>query len=212
MDLFSCPAPATLATIPATVCPIRFDQTQKLGLRRITGATTLTPTNILVVATLTPLLSATDNTKLLISPFLNAVVIPQSAELETGGNDNTTLNGIPELRGIGNVKVTAALRNVSAATADALRAMASESAISPGFTNLEVFLFNINKQVICDKPSSAAVVAGFPVYNFVVTDVGSAGFKEDNIYNVSWYFTGLWSKTWQAFTPTDYNPLTLVNS
>lgn len=212
MDLFTCPAPTALAATPDITCPVRIGQIQKIGFRRITGKTALTPTNILLLATFTPLLSAADGTKLLISPYLNDVIIPQTAELEQGGNDNTTLNGIPELRGIGVVKCTAKLYNVPSSTAAALRALASESALAPGFTNLEALLYNKNGLVVVDKPTSAAVVQGFKVYNFVVSDVGSAGFLSNNIFNISWYFEGLWSNGFQIYTPTDYNPLTLVNS
>ena len=137
-DLFTCPQPTALASAPNPTCPVRFDQIQKMGIRRISGATALTTATVLLAATITPLLSATDNTKLLISPWLSNFIIPNSEPLKEGGNDNTTINGIPKLNGFGFVNVTFQLKNVESTTADAMRALASESANSVAWTtNLE---------------------------------------------------------------------------
>lgn len=210
MDLFACPAPTSLASVPATSCPIKFDQIQKMGIRRISGATALTTTNILLLATLTPLLSASDNTKLLITPFLNNLVIPPSEPIKQGGNDNTTLNGVPMLEGLGFVTCTAQLRNVSSEAAKALRALAAESAIQPGVTNIEGIFFNRPGKVIIDKTGTTSL-AGFKLYNFIVSDAGTEGLNKDNVFNISWDMEGGWSENFQMYKPTDYNPLTLSN-
>lgn len=211
MDLFVCPAPSTLAAIPATTCPVRWDQIQKLFIRRITGAAALTTTTVLVTATITPLLSATDNTKLLVTPYVSNLVIPPSEILAEGGNDNTTLNGVRQFRGLGYVNATGQLRNLSAAAAAKWRALTPESALSPGETNLEWFGVNKDGKVIGQNPSST-VVKGFPLYNLVVSDVSSEGFGKDNIYNLSFDLAPGWSEFHAMYVPTDYNALTLVNS
>lgn len=211
-DLFTCPQPTALASAPNPTCPVRFDQIQKMGIRRISGATALTTATVLLAATITPLLSATDNTKLLISPWLSNFIIPNSEPLKEGGNDNTTINGIPKLNGFGFVNVTFQLKNVESTTADAMRALASESANSvAGTTNLEGFFFTKDGRIVGDNPSSTAF-KGFKLYNFAVSDAGSEGLNKDNNFNCSFDLEPLWSKTFKVLTPTDWNPLSVANS
>lgn len=211
-DLFTCPNPTALAAAPNPSCPVRFDQIQKMGIRRISGAAALTTTTVLVAATITPLLAAADNTKLLITPWLANFIIPNSEPLKEGGNDNTTINGIPKLNGLGFVNVTFQMKNVEAATAQAMRALASESANSvAGTTNLEGFFFPKDGRIVVDNPSSTNVV-GFKLYNFIVSDVGTEGLNKDNNFNCSFDLEPMWSKTFKVLTPTDWNPLSVANS
>lgn len=211
-DLFTCPVPTALAAAPNPSCPVKFDQIQKMLLRRITNRATVTTATALLSATITPLLSAADDTKLLVSPWLLGFSLPQVEPLKEGGNDNTTLNGVPRLLGLGFVSVTATMENVAASTAQAMRALASESANSAaGTTNLEAFFVNKEGKLIGDNPSSTTLY-GFKIYNFVVTDVASEGFNQANKFGVSFDMEPLWSKTFTVLTPTDYNALTIVNS
>lgn len=212
MDLFACPAPDYLESIPTTSCPVRWDQIQKIILRRIDGRASLTKTSILLSATITPLLTATDDTKILVTPFLSNVVIPQGEVLSEGGNDNTTLNGIPQLRGLGFAQATAQIKNASSGTVDVMRALTPESAIQPGETNLEAIFVNKDGKVIArEVAGSATDLEGFPVYNFTVSDVGSNGFAQDNINNVQFALAPGWSEGHKMYTPTDYNALTISN-
>lgn len=211
-DLFTCPQPTALAAAPNPSCPVRFDQIQKIGIRRIDGRATLTTATVLLAATITPLLSAADGTKLLISPWLADFKIPNSEPLKEGGNDNTTINGIPKLNGFGFVTVPFELRNVEASTAQAMRALASESANSvPGTTNIEVIFFLKDGRIVVDNPSGVVAI-GFKAYNFAVSDVGTEGLNKDNTFKCSFDLEPLWSKTFKALTPTDWNPLTVANS
>lgn len=211
MDLFACPPAAALANVPSLTCPIRWEQVQKILFRRITGRAALTTATALLSATITPLLSATDNTKLLISPFLSNIVFPPNEILKEGGNDNTTLNGVPQLRGLGFVNVTGTLKNASAAQAAALGAITAETAVQPGQTNIEAFFVNKDGKIIATNPSSTTVV-GFPIYNWILTDVSSEGFGKDNVYNLSFDLAPGWSDKHLMLTPTDYSALTIVNS
>ena len=210
MDLFSCPAPTAIASIPATSCPIRWEQIQKILLRRISGATALTTSSILLSATITPLLSAADATKLVVSPYIGDLKFPQSEILAEGGNDNTTLNGIRQLRGLGFVTVTGMLRNISAAAAAKIRAITPETALQPGETNIEAIFVNKDGKIIGQNPSGT-VAKGFPIYNLALSDVGSEGFAKDNVYNLSFDLAPGWSEFHTMWTPTDWNALTISN-
>lgn len=211
MDLFACPPPAAIANIPTFTCPIRWEQIQKILLRRVTGAAALTTSTALLSATITPLLSATDDTKLIVSPFLSNVIIPPNELLKEGGNDNTTLNGVPQFRGLGAVNVTMQLRNAPATVAAAIGAITPETSIQPGQTNIEAIFVNKDGKIIGRNPSST-VFKGFPIYNLVITDVSSEGFGKDNLYNLSFDLAPGWSDKHTMLTPTDWSALTVVNA
>lgn len=204
--LFACPPPTALTTVPAQACPEKFDQIVRFGFQRIQSAASFTTTTLLAQATWTPLLTATDSTKIILSPLIPNVVIPVGEVLKEGGNDNTTINGIPRLAGRSFAAVTAQLQNVEAAVRTALRKLASESALQPGFTNLWMYMFNRFGQIITDVSSTNC--PGIPVYNVYVGDVGSEGLNKENIANISFDFAPGWSDTVKIFTPS-FNPLTI---
>jgi hypothetical protein len=204
--LFACPPPTALTTVPSQACPEKFDQIVRFGFQRMQTTPSFTTTTLLAQATWTPLLTAADSTKVILSPLIPNVVIPVGEVLKEGGNDNTTINGIPKLAGRSFAAVTAQLQNVQAAVRAALRKLAAESALQPGFTNLWMYMFNRYGQIITDVSSTNC--PGIPVYNVYVGDVGTEGLNKDNIANISFDLAPGWSDTVQIFTPS-FNPLTL---
>jgi hypothetical protein len=133
--LFTCPPPTALATIPTQACPERFDQIVRFFFQRKQSTASFTTTTIKTSATWTPLLAATDSTKVIGSPQIPNVVIPAGEIAKEGGNDNTTINGIPRLLGLNHVGVTANLLDANSAVRAALRGLASESAVAPGWSD-----------------------------------------------------------------------------
>lgn len=213
-DLFVCPVPTALAAAPNPSCPTtnRIPQIQKMLIRRSTGRATLTTATALLAATVSPLLSATDDTKLLVSPWMENFTFPVAEPLKEGGNDNSTLNGVPRLLGLPFVPFTGiTMADVAASTAQAMRALASESTGVAGTTNLEAFFVTKDGSIVGNNPSST-VFYGFPIYNFCVTDLSSQGFNQRTLYGVTFDMAPLWSKTFTILTPTDWNALTVVNS
>lgn len=203
--LFSCPPPAALATIPAQACPEVWDQIVKFAFQRKQASPSFTSATIKVAATWTPLLTATDNTKIVITPYIAGVVIPPSEVLKEGGNDNSTINGIPRIGGLGHVSVTAQPQSLAAAVRTALQGLGSESAISPGFTNLWVYFFNRYGQIIANADGS-----GFDAYNVMGGDAGTEGFNKLNTINWGFDLAGGWSTNATLYQPTaPFNPLTL---
>ncbi len=211
MDLFLCPPPAAIANIPTFTCPIRWDQIQKILFRRIEGKVALTTASALLSATITPLLSAIDDTKLIVSPLLSNVIIPPNEILKEGGNDNTTLNGVPQFRGLGFAGGTAQLRNAPGTVAAAIGAITPESSVQPGQTNIEAIFVQKDGKIIGRVPTGVEF-HGFSIYNFVITDVSSEGFGRDNVYNISFDLAPGWSDNHTMLTPTDYSALTIVNA
>lgn len=202
-----CPLPTELEDIPATDCPVQFDQIVRFVFQRV-GQATFTPVTIKIVATWTPLLAAADDTKVVLTPLFAETVIPQSTALTAGGNDNTTFNGIPDYNGEGFVQVTGQFRGLSAAAAEALRSYTVESiANSVGGTNLEVQFINRYSKIIADK--GAVNVTGFKCYNFRLSTVGSEGLNAKNKHAFSFDLLPNWDKNATMYAATDFDPLTL---
>lgn len=206
--LFTCPPPTTLAVIPTQACPERFDQIIRLMFQRKQATGSFTPTSIKLSATWTPLVAASDATKIIGSPQIPNIVIPAGEVAKEGGNDNTTINGIPRLLGLQFVPVTAQLLDADKGTRAALRALASESAVQPGYTNLWAYMINRFGQIIGSL--NGANVEGFPVYNVVVGDTGTEGFNKTNVANFSFDLAPGWSDNAVMYDPTaPFNPLNL---
>lgn len=204
-SLFACPPKTTLTTIPDQNCPERFDQIIRFGLQRIQATPSFTATTIKTQATWTPLLTATDDTKMVLTPLIPGVTIPRGEIIKEGGNDNSTIGGIPRLGGRSFVANTAVLEDVEKAVRAALRELASDSAIQPGFTNIWMYMFNRFGQIIANGDG-----AGIHAYNIFVGDVGSDGLNKPNTAAMSWDFAGGWSDNVSIFEPTaPFNPINL---
>ena len=204
---FTCPPGSALTAIPSQSCPEVWDQIIRLMIQRKQSTSSFTTASLLLSATWTPLFAASDNTKIIKSPLLPNVVIPRGELLKEGGNDNTTINGIPKLNGQAFVPVTLELHNADKDVRAALSLLSSESAIAPGFTNLWAYFVNRYDQVIGIVNGSN--VDGIPIYNFAVGDMGTEGFAKQNIANISFDLAPGWSKNAKLYTPTDISLTTV---
>jgi hypothetical protein len=211
-NLLVCPLPAFIADVPSQDCPVRFDQIQRMMLTRLTS-TSFTVTSILLEATWTPRMTASDDEKIVGTPKFASMVLPMPDPIRTGGDDNTTINGIPVLEGLARVSITGLLiRNMNAEVSKALRSLTAESAPQPGETNLGVYFINRFKQIIFSKGTGTPALAEpFPIYNFVVSDVGSEGYNKDNTHSISFDLEGGWSENFDMLQITEFNPLTIKN-
>ena len=200
--LFICPAPEVLETIPEQECAEIIDQIDMMLLQIIQDAPSFTAATILLQATWSPLMAANDATKVVKSPYLPNVVIPRGEILKEGGNDNSTINGIPKLNGRSFVGVTMELHNANRTIRAAFRKMASQSALQPGVTRIWAYFVNRFGQIIANADGS-----GFPVYNVMVGDPGTDGFNKDTIANLSFDLAPGWADNMQVFTPAaGFNP------
>lgn len=191
--LFQCPPPANLANIPATDCPVKFDQIQKLAFGRKTSAPRFeSEAELISQAAWTALLAAADDTKVVISPYFTGFSIPVGEPIKTGGNDNTTLNGVAELQGGSSVVVPFIIKNISSETARGLRSLCAETQLQPGETNLEAYFLATNNNIIYDARDGN--IQGFEIFNLFVPDVATEGFNANNTYNCSFELRFGWSE------------------
>jgi hypothetical protein len=206
----TCPLPAALTAIPESACPFRFDQISKIAFQQIQTSGFMTTTTVLLKATWTALLAAVDATKIVLSPPINNLILPPTEVNSEGGNDNTTIGGVRNIKGLNMVTVTGQLLNISVATKLAVQALFDFSkAPAPGVTKLWAFFFTTDGRVIYRKETLN--VLGIEVYNVTVTDPGSEGLNANNVHNFSFDLLGGWADNIDYLTLTDFKAMTIQN-
>lgn len=207
----ACPKPAEIQTIDAPSCNFKIEQLVRLALVRdpeTANFDSIAP--ITALASWTALLSATDDTKHVVTPLFSNGVIPNSEALEEGGNDNTTVNGIPIYFGEGVVQVTGFFRNLEPAIKTQLKALSCESATSAsGVPEIGAFMFNRAGDIF-HKEDSTPDPLPIGIYNFRVGTRGTEGYAKDDIIPFSFYLDAEWDTglVRTARADLDFNPLT----
>lgn len=203
-DLFVCPPPTAIAQPTAITCPFNFNQTVKMALQRVQASSPFANEEaIQTQSNWTTLLAAIDSTKIITTPFLTNFIIPPSEANKAGGNDNTTIFGMPRLNGGNIVTVTAEIHNAPNAVLATLRALSKESAIQPGFSNLTGFFFDEFGNI-----ASKSDFSGIKIYNFFVGDNGSQGKNSPTMAMVSFDLEFGWSEGVIKTIP-DFNVLSI---
>jgi hypothetical protein len=209
-QLIFCPKPAYLGDVPDQDCPVKFDQIQRIMFTRLSASPHFTESNIITEASWTPRMIATDDTKIIGTPKFSGMVLPDSEPIQSGGNDNTTINGMPSLDGLPFIQANTMIKNMNAAAAKALRLLAPESAIQPGETDLGAYFINRFGEIIYRKVGSDALP--FPVYNVIVTDVSSEGLNAPNVHRMFFALEPGWSQDFEMKKITAFNILSIKNA
>jgi hypothetical protein len=203
MDI-ECPKPTALTAIPDNDCGMKFDQIVRLALQRRQSTPSFDGTDLITVeATWDALKALTTAEKVVMSPIFAGMVIPPSEGAEEGGNDNSTVNGIPQYLGENPVKVTGEFRNLKSTVKAALDKLAGESLASAGVPQIWVYMFNRGRKVISKGNE------GIPIYNFRVSTPGSEGYNQDNKHNFSFWLPADWDKD-VVMAELDFDPLTSI--
>ena len=211
-----CPLPAALTPITAQDCPIIWGQIAGFAVQRIDDATNnfTDPTNPITAETnWNTFAGAADNTKLIYTPFLGSgLTFPKSTANTTGGNDNTTIDGIAIYNGEDTVEVTGLFRNLNKTVANELRLLTDESLSAIGRTNIGAYFFpeqtsSDNRVIARELAASPASYAPIPIYNFRLSSVGTEGFNAQNEYDVTFTLKGNWDDDVDTVSGLDFDPL-----
>jgi len=216
--ILQCPLPASLKAITQPTCPFKFDQIVRFALQRRQPVATPPFSTLVAIQTLanwTTFKAAVDNTKVVMTPVFTGLTIPGSEAQTTGGNDNSTFNGIREYNGEGSITVTGEFKNLPPASKRDLDWLAQESlASSVGISNLTLYPINKDGYIFPVNPVDGAGAAtttyfGIPVYNFRVGSAGSAGFNAPNINGFSFDLPASWADYLASVKPA-FDPLTEI--
>lgn len=203
-----CPAAASIPSLQLQECKEGFGQIQKVLFQRVysTAGTVNSMTTPETKATWTPLLTADDGTKVVVSPYIQAPVTEPGSPRKFGGG-NQTLGGIEIIVGSDPTSFTGILYNESQKTVALMKKLCCET--------LGVFLVDEYGNIGCisDGKSTGAKFTPIPIYNMFVGDKKLGGFEEPDSNTVEWSFMPNWSDKLVIVKPTDFNPLTdLANS
>lgn len=205
----SCPAAASLPAIPVAQCSESFGQIQKVAFQRLYSApgvkNSFTSTAAIeVLASWTALKSATDGTKVVISPYIEAPTSDPGAPITFGGG-NETLGGQEIIIGREPTTFNAQIRQQPQNVIEAMKELQCEAAAG----NLGVYLINENGQIeaIQDK-GTATTFYPIPIRSLFIGDKAHGGLEAPDSNQISWSFAPNYSDGLKIVTPTDFNPLT----
>lgn len=211
-----CPAAASLPTMTIPDCKESFGQIQKVIFQRIYSGegvkNKMTAATALLKVTYTANLSATDGTKMLISPIINnPETEPGEARMFGGGNQ--TAGGIEVIIGTDPTNFTGTLYQESqTSTIKPLKQLMCE--------NIGVYLIDEYGNIGgIEQPGATAQAANdflpIPIQKFFIGDKKLGGFEEPDSNTIQWAFNPNWSDDLVIYkrSTLDFDPLTdLVNA
>lgn len=195
--------------IPVSNCPESFGQIQKVAFQRLYKSTGeknsfKTDAGIEKKASWTPLLSADDDTKIVISPYIQAPTAEAGAARTFGGG-NETLGGIEEIVGREPTPFTGVMRKLPQKIIKALKELQCES----WGDNLGVYLFDENGAIGAIQDAKTATTHyPIPIRSLFIGDKTLGGYEAPDSNNIQWAFLPNWSDDLAIIVPEDFNPLT----
>ena len=209
MQVCSCPAATALTTIPAAQCAESFGQIQKIAFQRLRKAdgtkNSFTSQNsILLKASWTALMAASDGTKIVLSPYVQAPT-NEAGSPRTLGGGNETLGGVEIVIGREPSTFTGVIRSVPQNVIKALKALQCEAQAD----NLGVFLFDENGAIECVQDENVATTFyPIPIRSLFIGDKSHGGLEAPDSNAISWTFLPNYSDDLKIVAPSDFNPLT----
>ena len=195
--------------IPVSNCPESFGQVQKVAFQRLYKSTGeknsfKTDAGIEKKASWTPLLSADDDTKIVISPYIQAPTAEAGAARTFGGG-NETLGGVEEIVGREPTPFTGVMRKLPQKIIKALKELQCES----WGDNLGVYLFDENGAIGAIQDAKTATTHyPIPIRSLFIGDKTLGGYEAPDSNNIQWAFLPNWSDDLAIIVPEDFNPLT----
>lgn len=204
-----CPTGTALPDIPVSNCPESFGQIQKVAFQRLYKSTGEknsfeTDAGIEKKASWTPLLAANDDTKIVISPYIQAPTAEAGAARTFGGG-NETLGGVEEIMGREPTPFTGVMRKLPQKIIKALKELQCES----WGDNLGVYLFDENGAIGAIQDAKTATIHyPIPIRSLFIGDKTLGGYEAPDSNNIQWVFLPNWSDDLAIIVPEGFNPLT----
>lgn len=204
----NCPPAQALPDIPGVVCSETFGQIQKVAFQRLTDGngnknSFTTSAAIGLLASWTPRLTATDSTKIVVSPYIQAPTAEAGAARTFGGG-NETLGGVEEIIGREPTPFTGVIRKVPQSVIKALKELQCESYGD----NLGVYLFDENGAIgAIQDATTPTTYYPIPVRSLFIGDKTLGGLEAPDSNAISWSFLPNWSDD-LAIVVAEFNPLT----
>ena len=203
MSMCSCPAGAALPPVPNASCPQNWGQTQKIIFQRIfkTAGTKNSFTqsaSIKQLSSWSALFSASDGTKCVITPYVEAPTADGGDAITFGGG-NDTVGGTTKVIGRNPVNMSFVMRQMTQDVIKALKGLQCED-------ELGVYLVNGDGQILAIS-SSDNTYTPIPIRSLFISDLKLMGLDNPDENALSFSFLPNWSDDAKVVTP-DFNPLT----
>lgn len=204
-----CPAGAHLADLEIAECKESLGQIQKILIQRVYKSTgelnKIEAATIKAKAQMTPLMSAADGTKIIVSPYIqNPTTEPGAARTFGGGNQ--TLNGIEIVIGREPTTFSGVIYQESQNVIKTMKQYSCEK--------IGVYLIDENGNIGCLSDDDGTNYMPIPIDKFFIGDKKLGGFEEPDSNTIEWSFYPNWSDNLVILKSSefDYNPLSdLVN-
>lgn len=204
----NCPLSASLPDVPLSDCPDTFGQIQKVVFQRLESAAGVKnkfdteSKQITKKASWTPFIEASDGTKAVVSPYIQAPTTEPGAARTYGGG-NETLGGIEITIGREPTSFTGTLLQEHQSTIKALKEMQCEGALG-------VYLVDENGHIgaIADDIDDPTEYYPIPIYSLFIGDKTLGGLEAPDSNAIQWSFYPNWSDNLVRLVPEDFNPLT----
>lgn len=188
-----CPLGTALPDIPKFTCGESFGQIQKLAFQRLKSASGTankftTEKAITKKASWDTLLAATDDTKVVVTPFLNAPSAEAGAARTFGGG-NDSLGGIEEVVGAEPTRFTAVFRRLLQSIVKVMKELVCESQAH----NLGVYLIDENGAVGAVAGDEDGDYSPIPVESLFIGDKTLGGFDAPDSNAIQFSFRPNWS-------------------
>lgn len=207
-----CPAGAHLTDLSIAECKESLGQIQKVIIQRKYQSAGLlnkiSAEDITKKTAMAALASASNGTKIIISPYIqNPTTTP--GEARTFGGGNQTLGGIEIVIGREPTTFEGVIYQESQQTIKVMKTYSCEE--------IGVYLIDENGNIgaIADNPATPANYLPIPTQSFFVGDKNLGGYEEPDSNTIRWSFLPNWSDNLVIIKQSelDYNPLTdLVNA
>lgn len=202
-----CPAGAALPDVPAIKCSESFGQVQKVAFQRLmkdegSKNSFTSEKAITALASWMPLLSASDSTKVVVSPYIQAPTAEAGAARTFGGG-NETLGGVEEIIGREPTLFTGVIRKAPQEVIKALKEMQCES----WGDNLGIFIFDENGAIGAIKGDANGTYYPIPIRSLFIGDKTLGGLEAPDSNAIQWSFLPNWSDDLAIVVPA-FNPLT----
>ena len=208
MSMCSCPAGAALPAVPNASCPQDFGQVQKIIFQRIfktagTKNSFTSSSDIKQLSSWTALFSASDGTKCVITPYVEAPT-SDGGDAITFGGGNDTVGGTTKVIGRNPVNMSFVIRQMTQDVIKALKGLQCED-------ELGVYLVNGDGQILA-LSSAENTYTPIPIRSLFISDLKLMGLDNPDENALSFSFLPNWSDDVKVVVP-EFNPLTdLSNS
>jgi len=209
----NCPDDGILEAVPSSDCPFDLKQIQRLifatqGKVLWDSATgggagngvPVVGAQLDTLADWTPRLTAVDNTKMIITPFVGGDPQIEAGEAITeGGGDNTTLNGVEEVTGANPSLFSATFKSLSPAQEKSLKKVTCKST--------EVYFVTEAGKIAAFNVEGTQNVRGFNMQSYFFSDRNNAGFGSKDSNTMRFSLASGWSEDLVLIEPADFNAL-----